>query len=156
MLSFPTISFSWEKGCGVITTSANQQTREYSQVCFGSVHSSVSPMLPPPPAPHTSTHSHFPIFSPAVQDLTESIYSFIVIFDLIGLSLYFPQLNSHVSWPMTLNKEVLWTMNWTNLPVWLSDTSVKTVERKSMKQHSTTPLNSLSQCQTWQRPCVKT
>ena len=52
---------------------------------------------------------------------------------------------SHYSWPMTLNKHLPWTMVWASLPGQLSNTSVQLVWRESVKQLSTTPLNSFKQ-----------
>ena len=55
------------------------------------------------------------------------------------------QFCSHYSWPMTLNKQLLWTMVWASLPVQLSNTSIQLVWGESVKQLSTTTLNSFIQ-----------
>ena len=62
---------------------------------------------------------------------------------------------SHFSGPMTLNKQLPLTLAWASLPAQLSNTSVQLVWRESVKQHSTTPLNSFKQGKPWQRPCVE-
>ena len=63
---------------------------------------------------------------------------------------------SHFSWPMTLNKQLPRTMVWASLPVQLSNNSVQLVWRESVKQLSTTPLNSFKRGNSWQRPCSET
>ena len=59
---------------------------------------------------------------------------------------------SHCSWPITLNKQLPWTVVWVSLPLHLSNTSVQLVWREGVKQLSTTPLNSFKQGRTWQCP----
>ena len=66
-----------------------------------------------------------------------------------------PYRYSHFSWPMTLNKQLPWTMVWAGFPVQLRNTSVQLVWRESVKQLSTTPLNSFNQGKSWQRPCIE-
>ena len=63
--------------------------------------------------------------------------------------------HSHYSWPMTLNKQLPWTMVWASLPVQLRDTSVQLIWRESVKQLSATPLNSCKQGKSLQCPCIK-
>ena len=60
----------------------------------------------------------------------------------------------HTSCPTTLSKELSWTMGWTSLPVFVCDASGEIVKHESVKEFSTTPLNSVSQGQAWQRPCI--
>ena len=59
------------------------------------------------------------------------------------------------SWSVTLNKQLPWTMVWASLPVQGSNTSVQLVWRESVKQLSSTPLNSIKQGKSWQRPCIE-
>ena len=66
-----------------------------------------------------------------------------------------PRRYSHFSWPMILNKQFPRTMVWASLPLQLSNTSVQLVWRESMKEVSTTPLNSFNQGKSWQRPCIE-
>lgn len=62
---------------------------------------------------------------------------------------------SQISWPMPLNEESPWTCMYESSG-FISNTVVKIVERERVKEHSTTPLSSLDQDQTWQRPCTET
>lgn len=52
-------------------------------------------------------------------------------------ALYFTCFLTH----MTLNKDFPSTRGWTSLPVFLRDTSAKSVKRQSVKQLCTTPIN---------------
>ena len=61
----------------------------------------------------------------------------------------------HTSWPVTLNKQLPWTVVWASLPVQLSNTSVEMVWWEIVKQLRTTPLNSFKQGKLWQRPCIE-
>ena len=66
-----------------------------------------------------------------------------------------PNVYSHYSWPMTLNKQLPWTVVWVSLPVQLNNISAPQVWRENGKQLGTTPLNPFKQGRTWQRPCVE-
>ena len=46
-------------------------------------------------------------------------------------------------------------MVWASFPVELSNTSVQLVWQESVKQLSTTQLNSFKQDKSWQRPCIE-
>ena len=73
---------------------------------------------------------------------------------------------SHSSWPMTLTDSFHWTVVWASvlvlgvilplLPYSMSHTSGKIVERRTVKQLSRTPRNSVDKDRTWQRPCRET
>ena len=62
---------------------------------------------------------------------------------------------SHNFWPMTLNKQLPWTVVWVSLPVQRSYTSVQLIWQESVKQLSTTPLNSFEQGKSWQHACIE-
>ena len=56
---------------------------------------------------------------------------------------------------MTLNKQLPRTIVSASLSVQPSNTSVELVCRESVKQVSTTPLNSFKRGKSWQRPCME-
>ena len=60
-----------------------------------------------------------------------------------------------VSWPITVNKQLLWTMVKASLPAVLVITSVQTVRRESVKQLNTIPLNPFNQGKVWQHQCTE-
>ena len=61
----------------------------------------------------------------------------------------------HVSWPMTLTKQLLWTVVSGKSSGCMGDTSI-TGEEESVKQLGTRPLNSVYRGKAWHSPCIET
>ena len=59
-----------------------------------------------------------------------------------------------IFWPMTSNKRLPSRMVWTSSGC-MGDISVQIVWRESVKQLSTTPLNSFNRDETWPCPCIE-
>ena len=146
-------SFTWRKDVYIMTWQHNQSRKLWW------AHNSISVTDPGTKWSYSMDNIHCSLFCPVKQKLhkdspAQLTFSTSTEHARVRIRQESNQCAVHtVSWTMTLNKELPWTMGKSSN--FMGDASRKIVEQESIKL-SATPLSSMNYRQTWQRPCTET